>query len=693
MSADKIQKIKELLKNNPQGMSVTDLVDELQVNKNSIGRYLDTLLASGQVEMRRFGMAKVYTLSNRLPLAAMLSISSDFILVLDNNLGIVNANDPLVLALNVAEKDLLGKNLLYSPLVPFFDRNFDPLLNHIVTGLNGTGWEGEVRAGSMGNEDTFHCRILPTVFETGQHGVSVTLSDIGYQKLREEQLRFQADLLKDITEAVVATDREGTIIYWNDAAANLFQYPPEEAAGNNFFSHVLVDARAQETILSYILREGKRWSGEHIAVRKNRARFPISLAMAPRLDEAGAIVGFIGTASDISAEKKADKRLRESELRYHTLFDNALDGTVLLDTHATILMINTAAARMFEISDTGNAVGKDALDFITTESRKAAGHYIAGIKEGRYLAENAQYPPLEFECQTLSGKKFWIEAIGTRIIYEDTPLFLFSMRDITSRRQEEKAIREGEEKYRMLFENASDMISLYELDGNDMPGPFLEINDVGCHMLGYSREELLTLAPQDVYAPECIPRMQKTIALYHSQHHVTFERVYVAKDGRRIPVEISAHHFNRNGKDVVLSISRDITVTKNLRAELESTRKLLDNFSAFIPSALWSIDPDTGACQFASPNMEEVTGKPDLFFKTNSFPWITVIHPDDRKKYETQYRDLKKTGKFGIEYRMLMPDGGFRHLRDTVQFVKDEKTKSPRICGMTSLVGNAGQTP
>ena len=85
--------IKDLLKKNPEGMSVTDISKSLKKNKNTIGRYLDILLVSGQVDMRAFGMAKVYTISQRVPLSAMLSYSSELIMVLDNESRIIDINE------------------------------------------------------------------------------------------------------------------------------------------------------------------------------------------------------------------------------------------------------------------------------------------------------------------------------------------------------------------------------------------------------------------------------------------------------------------------------------------------------------------------------------------------------------------------------------------------------------------------
>jgi len=99
--------IKDLLKKNPQGLSITEIVRTTGINRNTAGRYLENLLVSGQVEMRRFGMAKIYGISHRVPISAVLSISSELVLQLDNNLRIVFINEPFLDLLGTEEKMIL----------------------------------------------------------------------------------------------------------------------------------------------------------------------------------------------------------------------------------------------------------------------------------------------------------------------------------------------------------------------------------------------------------------------------------------------------------------------------------------------------------------------------------------------------------------------------------------------------------
>ena len=178
--------IKSVLKENPQGLSITDIVAAVDINRNTAGRYLENLLVSGQVEMRQLGMAKIYTLSQRVPVSAVLSISSELIMQLDKNLRIIFANEPFLSFLSVSSTDLFGKNIEYSRVFPVFEEVYSEFVDRIRSGIAGTEWSGELTLKERGI--IFSCRIAPTVFDNGQKGVSVILEDISEKKRAEEAL-------------------------------------------------------------------------------------------------------------------------------------------------------------------------------------------------------------------------------------------------------------------------------------------------------------------------------------------------------------------------------------------------------------------------------------------------------------------------------------------------------------------------
>ena len=202
--------IKNLLKEHPQGLRITDIVKKVNINRNTAGRYLENLLVSGQVEMRRFGMAKIYTLSQRVPLSALLSISSELVLQLDSSLRIIYANEPFLLLVGTDDKNLLGKNIEYTPVALVFEDFITEFIKNLNEGVSGKEWEGEILLRPQ--DISLFCRIAPTVFDDGRKGVTVILEDItqrkeAEQKVAESERQFR--LLAENSLDMIQPDQAG----------------------------------------------------------------------------------------------------------------------------------------------------------------------------------------------------------------------------------------------------------------------------------------------------------------------------------------------------------------------------------------------------------------------------------------------------------------------------------------------------
>ena len=153
--------IKDILKKNPQGMTVTQIAGKTGINRNTVGRYLENLLVSGQVEMRRFGMKKIYALSQRVALSSILSISSELVVQLDSSLRIIYANEPFLKLVETDNTDILGKNIEYTPVSIVFDELFTGFIENIKEGVIGKEWSGEF---VLSTKDIhLFCRIVPKI--------------------------------------------------------------------------------------------------------------------------------------------------------------------------------------------------------------------------------------------------------------------------------------------------------------------------------------------------------------------------------------------------------------------------------------------------------------------------------------------------------------------------------------------------
>ncbi len=129
---------------------------------------------------------------------------------------------------------------------------------------------------------------------------------------QEERIRFQATLLGAVGQAVIATDMEGHVTYWNPAAEVLYGWTAEEVLGRPIHEITVAGSSLEsaEEIMA-ALREGGTWSGEFRVARKDGSTFLALVTDAPILDDAGRQVGIVGVSSDISHLKRTERDLRE----------------------------------------------------------------------------------------------------------------------------------------------------------------------------------------------------------------------------------------------------------------------------------------------------------------------------------------------------------------------------------------------
>ncbi len=157
-----------------------------------------------------------------------------------------------------------------------------------------------------------------------------------------------------------------------------------------------------------------------------------------------------------------------------------------------------------------------------------------------------------------------------------------TIQDVTERKKIEEELKESEEKFREVFYNANDAMFLHKLEDKH-PGNFLEVNDLACESLGYTREELTRMGPRDIEHPENISRIPLNMEKLFNEQKTTFETLHLTKDDKSLPVEINAHLFTMRGEKYILSIARDIRELKKAEKVLEETernyRDLVDNSS------------------------------------------------------------------------------------------------------------------
>ncbi len=163
-----------------------------------------------------------------------------------------------------------------------------------------------------------------------------------------------------------------------------------------------------------------------------------------------------------------------------------------------------------------------------------------------------------------------------------------------------------------------------------MPGRFLEVNNIACERLGYTKEELLTMSPADIDAPESLTIVPSVMEKLAVDNHIVWEGIHVTKNGVKIPVEISNHLFTLEGKSVILATVRDITDRKKtedlLKRSEEKYRKIFEN----VQDIFYQADIE-GRIVEISPSIERYSGyKPEelIGMKVED----VYLDPDDREE-------------------------------------------------------------
>lgn len=259
---------------------------------------------------------------------------------------------------------------------------------------------------------------------------------------------------------------------------------------------------------------------------------------------------------------KMIRELKNSEERFRSVTETAADAIISINSKGIIILWNKAAERIFGYT-TDEAVGK-SVQIIIPEA-DYINHKMAFSNVVKTGKSNLAGRTLELFARKKDGVLFPVE-LSLAVYKVDKELYFTGIiRDITKRKRYENALKESQEKYQTLFNNVNDAIILLERHSDGTPKKFIEANNIACDFLGYEKSELCSMIPNDLVAAECSHNLADIHNTMLEQGKHIYEITFVAKSGKKIPVEISGHLFKiKIGcKKVELSVVRDITERKN----------------------------------------------------------------------------------------------------------------------------------
>jgi PAS domain S-box-containing protein len=261
-------------------------------------------------------------------------------------------------------------------------------------------------------------------------------------------------------------------------------------------------------------------------------------------------------------------QVRQAEEKYRSIFENTVEGIFQSTPDGRFITVNPSMARIlgYESPEEMVATVTDITHqlYVDPERRAEAAH----IQEERGILQG-----LEFEAYRKDGEKIWL-SLNRRSVRDENGAEIYregSVEDITERKRAAEELRDSEKRYRDLVENARDLIYSHDLEGN-----YTSINRAGEQITGYTREESLSMNIAQTVAPEYLEKARRMIAGKLTGEEVTaYELEIIAKDGRRIPVEVNTRLVYQAGVPCgVQGIARDITDRRELEDQLRQSQKL-----------------------------------------------------------------------------------------------------------------------
>jgi PAS domain S-box-containing protein len=363
----------------------------------------------------------------------------------------------------------------------------------------------------------------------------------------------------------------------------------------------------------------------------------------------------ISSVADNIANGIERKKAEKEKERYIEAINKATDGITIADEIDRYIYVNSAYANIFGYSQDelmGETWRKITPPEIISSVEKGIPHTMHNKNVGVF---NGEVPSLRKDGTILptevTGTGFWDEDGRYRG-------HVCIVRDITERKQADEKMKQSEEKYRDLFQNANDAICILDSDLK-----YKDVNKKTVEMFGYTREELLNMSVRDLIPSDQLPKSEIEFnKLKIKGSYEKFVGKARTKDGQLIDVEVSSSVIKKGSKVIgSRDIIRDITERKQSEEALLESKKNLQEAQrlAHIGSWQWTVATDTvkWSDELYHINGIDPNSSPPGFKELSSF-----YTPESWNRLSAVVAEALRSGKsYELDLEMMRPDGTIIH--------------------------------
>jgi PAS domain S-box-containing protein len=546
-------------------------------------------------------------------------------------------------------------------------------------------------------------------------GIELDITDRKHaeEALRENEERFEQSSKQSRTY-LWEVDPTGLFTFVNPVVEDVLGYRPEELVGRRYFYDLMPEDRRESfktEILEAIQQRLSFRDYENPCQSKDGRVVWVITAAIPMRNADGTLKGYRGSDTDITARKQAEEDLRLSEQTYRMLTETMKDVVWVLDVEAQRFLYVSPSVTALRGFTPEEILARPLVESWAPEEREAlmqrmqfhVGEFLAGrIGEDFYLTLEMRQP-----CK--DGSTTSSEVVCHLVRNRNTGrLELHGVsRDVTERKQAEKALRQSEAKYRLLHESMRDaFVSV------DMGGHILEANAAFQTLTGYDEDELRRLTYQDLTPGKWHAHEARIVAeqVMTRGYSDVYQKEYRHKDGTAIPIEIRTILIRDDAGHpagmwaTVRNITARLRVERALKqatgelerrvkertADLEASRQALARseeqfrqMTEIIQEVFWLVDAKSGAALYVSPAFEDIWGRPPRKDNPGVDSWVASLHPDDQAHALQTFHQGLEVGNFDpLEVRVVRPDGALRWIEVRGWLLHSTAGNSPRVAGV-----------
>jgi PAS domain S-box-containing protein len=484
------------------------------------------------------------------------------------------------------------------------------------------------------------------------------------KRLKESEERYRT-LVETMNEGLVIVDRAGVVLFVNDRMCELMGYGRAELVGNQAIS--FFDEKNQETLRRELSQSssGINMAGFEITVTaKGGGKVPLIASITALRDSRGAYKGSFGVVADITERKRAEEILRQSERRFRDLVELLPHFVFELDLNANIVFMNRGGLEGIGYTQEDIEKGLNVIEVIDQSDRDRIMLNFSKILQGERSHGN------QYMMVRKDGAKAPIISYSVPILSEGRPIGVRGVAvDISEIRDAHEALRESEEKYRSLFENAGDAILILEADGEDA-GKIVRANRAAAEMHGYSLDEIVGLNISDLDAPEEIRIIPERIRRIQTGEWIKDEIHHRRKDGTIFPVEITAGLLSFRDHSYILAIDRDISARRRAEEAIRASELKYRTILETIADGYHEVDLQ-GALMLANDSLCKILGYPREELLGRSFRQL--MDAENAQKVIGAYNQVLRTGEPNPEFtfEIVRKDGARRWASISIALVRD----------------------